>query len=231
MLKFIDSINLRTAIIWTIIITLLIDIISRFTENAIPTIATNGLFLLIVNFCFYFILLKKTLKNSDKEQKLKFTLLIGSALLLISQFIILYDIYGVIHSSWGMFVSAAPAEKWGEYMYNVTYPKTILFSVLGGGLIIYFFYLLSKYTYPELKFAIRFLGIWSIVCNWITSTIITTVIVLLSIDDTSIDIETIIKYNINIFQYIALFLLYNKADKITYELKDKPESLNKEIEG
>ena len=51
-----------------------------------------------------------------------------------------------------------------------------------------------------------------------------------SIDDTSIDIETIIKYNINIFQYIALLLLYNKADKITYELKDKPESLNKEIE-
>ena len=143
--KFIDSIDLRTAIIWTIIISLITDIISRSTTNAVPTMAINGIFLLIVNLCFYFILLKKTLKASDKEQKLKLILLIGSSLLLITQFIILYDIYKVINS-WGIFVSAAPAEEWGKYMQEVTYPKTILFSILGGGLIIYFFYLLSKYN-------------------------------------------------------------------------------------
>lgn len=156
------------------------------------------------------------MKASDKEQKLKLILLIGSSLLLITQFIILYDIYKVINS-WGIFVSAAPAEEWGKYMQEVTYPKTILFSILGGGLIIYFFYLLSKYTYPELKHAIRFLGIWSIVCNWITSIIITIVIVFLSTDDTPINIENITKWNINVFWYIALFLLYNKVGKVTYE--------------
>lgn len=102
-------------------------------------------------------------------------------------------------------------------MQEVTYPKTILFSILGGGLIIYFFYLLSKYTYSELKHAIRFLGIWSIVCNWITSIIITIVIVFLSTDDTPINIENITKWNINVFWYIALFLLYNKVGKVTYE--------------
>ena len=32
--KFIDSIDLRTAIIWTIIISLITDIISRSTTNA-----------------------------------------------------------------------------------------------------------------------------------------------------------------------------------------------------
>lgn len=71
------------------------------------------------------------MKASDKEQKLKLILLIGSSLLLITQFIILYDIYKVINS-WGIFVSAAPAEEWGKYMQEVTYPKTILFSILGG---------------------------------------------------------------------------------------------------
>ena len=215
--KFIDSIDLRTAIIWTIIISLITDIISRSTTNAVPTMAINGIFLLIVNLCFYFILLKKTLKAGDKEPKLKLILLIGSSLLLITQFIILYDIYEVIHSSWGIFASAAPAEEWGKYIQEVTYPKTILFSILGGGLIIYFFYLLSKYTYPELKHAIRFLGIWSIVCNWITSIIIAIVIVFLSTEDTPINIESITKWNINVFWYIALFLLYNKVGKVTYE--------------
>lgn len=214
--KIIDGIDLKTAITWTTIITLVIDIITRFIANTIPTMAINGLFILVVNFCFYFILMKKILKANDKEQKIKFILLIGGTLSLISQLITLYDIYEVIHS-WGMFASAAPAEEWGKYMQEVTYPKTILFSILGGGLIIYFFYLLSKYTYPELKHAIRFLGIWSIVCNWITSTIITIVIVFLSTDDTPINIESITKWNINIFWYIALILLYNKVGKITYE--------------
>ena len=214
--KVIDSIDLKTAIAWTTIITLVIDIITRFIANTVPTMATNGLFQSIVIFCFYFILLKKILKANDKEQKLKFILLTGGTLSLISQLITLYDIYGVIHS-WGMFASAAPAEEWGKYMQKVTYPKTILFSILGGGLIIYFFYLLSKYTYPELKHTIRFLGIWSIVCNWITSAIITFVIVFLSTEDTPINIESITKWNINIFWYIALFLLYNKVGKVTYE--------------
>lgn len=214
--KIIDGIDLKTAITWTTIITLVIDIITRFIANTIPTMAINGLFILVVNFCFYFILMKKILKANDKEQKIKFILLIGGTLSLISQLITLYDIYEVIHS-WGMFASAAPAEEWGKYMQEVTYPKTILFSILGGGLIIYFFYLLSKYTYPELKHAISFLGIWSIVCNWITSTIITIVIVFLSTDDTPINIESITKWNINIFWYIALILLYNKVGKITYE--------------
>ena len=103
--KFIDSIDLRTAIIWTIIISLITDIISRSTTNAVPTMAINGIFLLIVNLCFYFILLKKTLKASDKEQKLKLILLIGSSLLLITQFIILYD---------GEYLSVQPQQKNGE---------------------------------------------------------------------------------------------------------------------
>lgn len=61
--KFIDSIDLRTAIIWTIIISLITDIISRSTTNAVPTMAINGIFLLIVNLCFYFILLKKNIES------------------------------------------------------------------------------------------------------------------------------------------------------------------------
>lgn len=228
--KLIDSIDLKTAIIWTIVISLITDLISKATRDVITQpLAINGLFLLIVKICFYYILLKKTLKISDKEQNVKFTLFTGSALLLISQVVVLYDIHEAMHS-WGMFASAVSAEEWGKFLQEKTYPKIMLFLILGEGIIMYFFYLLSKYAYPDLKQIIRFLGIWSIVCNWIISVIVRVVVIFLSTNDVFINMESVIKWDIDIFWYIALLILYKKAGRRIDELKSEPKSLNKDIE-
>lgn len=228
--KLIDSIDLKTAIIWTIVISLITDLISKATTDVIAQpLAINDLFLLIVKICFYYILLKKTLKISDKEQNVKFTLFAGSALLLISQVVVLYDIHEAMHS-WGMFASAIPTEEWGKFLQEKTYPKIMLFLILGKGIIMYFFYLLSKYAYPDLKQIIRFLGIWSIVCNWIISVIIVIVIFFLSADDAFQNMESATKWYVDIFWYIALLILYKKAGRRTDELKGEPKSLNGDIE-
>lgn len=225
MLDYINSISLRRVIIGIAITSLIIDITSKSTQSIIVT-SNNDLLLVIANSCFYFILLKKTLANNSQETKLKTLLAIGSIMLIISRFIVAYDIHEFTQF-WGI-AGITSTEASTKYLQEVTQPKTIPFLIMGNGLIIYFFYRLSQNVNPVLKKSIRFLGIWSLILYIMYIYVLYSIVVyyVLSIEaTTSVDtsqllsFKSIQKWNLNIFWYISLIILYRKVKIANIDIK------------